>query len=96
MKRMRRFGAFLCGAAAVAALTGCACQPQTLEQNYGRAVANNLVGQYVNPQAGLANTPTPGLDPAASSNLLGKYEKSFKAEEGRPMLQLTTGGAAGS
>jgi hypothetical protein len=91
MNRMRRGGAFAALAVALAVLAAGCCQPQTLERDYGRSVTNNLVGQYVNPQAGLANTPTPGLDPSASANLLGKYDKSFKAEEGRPMLQLTTG-----
>ncbi len=93
MKLLRRIGAFGVCILALAALAAGCCQPQTLEQDFGRSTANNLVGQYVNPRAGLANTPTAGLDPTSSGNLLGKYEKSFKAEEGRPMLQLTTGGA---
>lgn len=76
---------------ALSMLSACSVNTEYLEQDYGRSVSNNLVGQFVNPRAGQVNTPTPGLDPASSANLLGKYEKSFKAEEGRPMLQLTTG-----
>lgn len=93
MNRMWRTGAFGLAAIVLAVWVAGCCQPQTLERDYGRSVTNNLVGQLVNPRAGQANTPTAGLDPSASANLLGKYDKSFKAEEGRPMLQLTTGGA---
>lgn len=76
---------------AVGLLPACSVNTEYLEQDFGLAVSNNLVGQFVNPRAGQVNTPTAGLDPVSSGNLLGKYEKSFAAEEGRPMLQLTTG-----
>ncbi len=72
-------------------LSACTVNTEYLEQDYGRSVTHNMVGQFVNPRAGQVNTPTAGLDPVSSGNLLGKYEKSFAAEEGRPMLQLTTG-----
>ncbi len=76
---------------ALGLLSACSVNTEYLEQDYGRAATNNMVGQFVNPRAGQVNTPTAGLDPTSSANLLDKYEKSFKAEEGRPMLQLTTG-----
>ncbi|MEJ5329196.1 MAG: hypothetical protein WHT07_03495 [Desulfobaccales bacterium] len=78
---------------ALGLLSACSVNTEYLEQDYGRAVTNNMVGQFVNPRAGQVNTPAAGLDPASSANLLGKYEKSFKAEEGRPVMQLTTGTA---
>ncbi len=93
MHLLCRTGAFAVAAVLLMLLVAACCQPQTLERDYGRSVTNNLVGQLVNPRAGQANTPTAGLDPVSSANLLGKYESSFKEKAGQPMLQLTTGGA---
>jgi hypothetical protein len=62
-----------------------------LERDYGRAVSSNLAASVVNPQAGLNQAPAAGLGPTAATNLKGKYDKTFKAEEAKKMLQLTTG-----
>ncbi len=93
---MRRTMTARCSALALllvlaAALGGCTC-PTHLEQDYGRSVSSNLAAQVVNPQAGLDNAPAAGLAPEPGTNLKGKYNKTFKAEEAKPMLQLTTGG----
>jgi hypothetical protein len=70
-------------------LTGCSC-PTTLSQDYGRSVTNNTAQQVVNPQAGLETAPAAGLTPVAGTNLYGKYEKTFKAEEKGAAVQLIT------
>ncbi|MCL6621638.1 MAG: hypothetical protein K6T55_05995 [Syntrophobacterales bacterium] len=88
-RRLCVYGCLLALAAGL--LPACSVNTEYLEADYGRSVSNNLVGQFVNPRAGQVNTPAAGLDPVSSANLLGKYEKSFQVEEGRPMLQLTTG-----
>ena len=72
---------------------GCTCAPYpNLDRDYGRAATSNLATQTVNPQAALNPAPAAGLSPNPAVNLKGKYDKSFKAEEAKPMLQLTTGG----
>jgi hypothetical protein len=39
--------------------------------------------------------PTTGLPPGAAENELEKYEKSFKPEEKRPFISITTDKAGG-
>lgn len=73
----------------VGLLGGC-CGPSTVAQDYGRSVTNNLAQQVVNPEAGLETAPAAGLTPDAGTNLYGKYEKTFKAEEGKAAVQLIT------
>ncbi|MDP3183391.1 MAG: hypothetical protein Q8M54_11325 [Desulfobaccales bacterium] len=62
----------------------CGCGPSALEMDYGRSVRNNIAQQVINPQAGLAPTPTVGLDPQAGHNVLERYDKSFKEKETTP------------
>jgi len=71
----------------------CGCGPSALERDYGRSVRNNIAQQVINPQAGLAATPTAGLDPQAGQNVLERYDKSFKEKELAPTMMptLTTG-----
>jgi hypothetical protein len=79
---------------AAAALLAAGCTAPAfpnLERDYGRSVSSNLAAQVVNPQAGLNTAPAAGLGPNAATNLKGKYDKTFKAEEAKKMLQLTTG-----
>lgn len=64
----------------------CGCGPSALERDYGRSVRNNIAQQVINPQAGLAPTPTPGLDPQAGHNVLERYDKSFKEKETTPAV----------
>lgn len=73
----------------MAGLAGCSC-PSAIQADYGRSVTNNLAQQVVNPQAGLETAPAAGLTPTASVNVYGKYEKTFKAEEGKGAVQLIT------
>jgi hypothetical protein len=70
-------------------IMGCAC-PKTVEQDYGRSVTNNLAQQVLNPEAGLDTTPAVGLTPTSGTNLYGAYEKTFKAEERKELLQMIT------
>ena len=70
-------------------LMGCAC-PSAVQEDYGRSVTNNTAQMVVNPQAGLETAPAAGLTPTAGTNLYGKYEKTFKAEEKGPAIQLMT------
>ena len=84
--RLMAFGLILC-----LGLAGCCSS--AIQADYGRSVTNNLAQQVVNPQAGLETAPAAGLTPSASTNLYGKYEKGFKAEEGKGLGQfITTGG----
>lgn len=72
----------------------CGCGPSALEMDFGRSVRNNIAQQVINPQAGLAPTPTVGLDPQAGHNALERYDKSFKEKEIAPTAipTLTTTG----
>ena len=70
-------------------LMGCAC-PSAVQEDYGRSVTNNLALQVVNPQAGLETAPAAGLTPTAGTNLYGKYQKTFTAEEKAAAVQLIT------
>ena len=87
LKRMAALGAVL---SLVIALAGGCCAPSALEADYGRSVTNNLAQQVVNPTAGLETAPAAGLTPTAGTNLYGKYEKSFRAEEKGAAVQLIT------
>ncbi len=87
MVRMIAFGLALCLGAVL--VWGC-CGPSTVAQDFGRSVTNNLAQQVVNPTAGLETAPAAGLTPAAGTNLYGKYEKTFRAEEGKAAVQLIT------
>jgi hypothetical protein len=69
-------------------LLGC-CGSHT-EQDYGRSVANNLAAQVVHPEAGQKVEVGPGQAPDAAANAYEKYTKSFKPEEKKPVLRLTT------
>jgi hypothetical protein len=69
-------------------LLGCA-SPNTLEKDYGNAVANNIAQTVLNPQAGLQDTPTTGLNPTAGVNELQQYNKSF-SEKKAPEPKMTT------
>jgi hypothetical protein len=84
--RFMALGLLLCLAAGLA---GC-CGPSALQADYGRSVSNNFAQQVVNPQAGLETAPAAGLTPTASTNLYGKYEKTFKAEEKGAAIQMIT------
>jgi hypothetical protein len=89
LMRLVAMGLILCLGAGLA---GC-CGPSAIQADYGRSVTNNLAQQVVNPQAGLETAPAAGLTPSASTNLYGKYEQGFKAEEGKGLGQfITTGG----
>ncbi len=79
-------------AVALLLLWGCAPWPN-LERDYGRSVANNMIQQMVDPQAGVeVKPPAVGLSPKAAENELERYEKSFKGEEkAAPYLGITTG-----
>lgn len=66
------------------------CYPSALEEDYGRSVRNNMVQQIINPQAALDTSPVTGLPPDAGVNLFDKYEKSFKPEEKKPFISITT------
>ncbi len=69
-------------------LLGC-CGHHT-ERDYGRSVTHNLAAQVVNPEAGKVVKVGVGLPPEAAVNAYEKYNKSFKAEEQKPLLKLTT------
>lgn len=66
------------------------CCGNALEQDYGRSVANNLTAQIVNPEAGRTVQVGPGQAPDAAANAYDKYSKSFKPEEKKTFLKLTT------
>lgn len=75
-------------------LAGC-YPPSAVEQNWGNSVRNNMVGQMVNPQAGLNTSPPTGLTPQAAANEMESYNKSFTSEA-QKSSQLTYGGSSGS
>jgi hypothetical protein len=87
LKRMAALGAAL---GLVIALVGGCCAPSALEADFTRSVNNNLAQQVVNPTAGLETAPAAGLTPTSGTNLYGKYEKTFKAEEKGAAVQLIT------
>ncbi|MGD0826997.1 MAG: hypothetical protein ABSA09_02795 [Desulfobaccales bacterium] len=69
-------------------LTGCT-SPETLGNDYGNSVRNNVAQSVLNPQAGLQDTPATGLNPTAGANELQQYNKSF-AEKPIPAPKITT------
>ncbi|MBM4275264.1 MAG: hypothetical protein FJ134_12495 [Deltaproteobacteria bacterium] len=71
------------------------CYASALEEDFGRSVRNNMAQQIINPQAALDTRPTTGLPPDTAVNLYEKYEKSFKPEEKKPFISITTGGGSG-
>ncbi len=64
-------------------LTGCT-SPDTLKQDYGNSVQNNIAQSVLNPQAGLVDTPATGLSPKAGATETDQYIKSFSGEEKKP------------
>jgi hypothetical protein len=73
----------------LAGLLGC-CGKHT-KRDYGRSVTNNITMQLVNPEAGKEVVVSRGQSPEAAVNAYDKYNKSFKPEEKKPLLRLTTG-----
>jgi len=67
-----------------------ACCGNALEQDYGRSVSNNISAQIVNPEAGKVARVGVGQAPDAAANAYDKYSKSFKTEEKKQLLKLTT------
>lgn len=87
--RMTRGGLALALAAwLLVGLLGC-CGQHT-RQDYGRSTANNLAAQVVNPEAGRVAQVSRGQAPEAAVNAYDKYNKSFKPEEKKSLLKLTT------
>ena len=87
-RRLKAGTALLGLALALVWLTGCA-SPDAIGKDYGNAVQNNLAQTVLNPQAGLQDTPTTGLNPTAGVNELEQYNKSF-TEKKPPEPKLTT------
>jgi len=88
-RRRLKAGTGLIGLALVLVwLTGCT-SPDVLGKDYGNAVQNNLAQSVLNPQAGLLDTPTTGLNPTAGVNELQQYNKSF-SEKKAPEPKMTT------
>lgn len=73
----------------LAGLLGC-CGQQT-KRDYGRSVTHNLASQLVNPQAGKEVYLSRGQSPDAAANAYDKYNKTFKPEEKKTLMSLTTG-----
>ena len=69
-------------------LLGC-CGKHT-ERDYGRSVSHNIAAQLLNPEAGRVAQVSVGQPPEAAVNAYDKYSKSFKPEERKPLLKLTT------
>ena len=62
-------------------IAGC-CPTQTaLERDYGNAWAYNEAVQIADPKAALVETPATGLNPQASVNVIGAYNKSFSGSQ---------------
>jgi hypothetical protein len=72
----------------LAGLLGC-CGKHT-KRDYGRSVSHNLASQVVNPEAGQQVQVSVGQSPQAAVNAYEKYNKSFKPEEKKPLMKLTT------
>ncbi len=71
-----------------AGLLGC-CGKHT-KRDYGRSVTHNLASQLVNPEAGREVQVSRGQAPQAAVNAYEKYNKSFRPEEKKPLMKLTT------
>jgi hypothetical protein len=93
--RITRWGLVLGAVGCLSAgLLGC-CGQHT-KRDYGRSVSHNIAAQLVNPAAGQEVYVSRGQTPEAAQNAYEKYNKSFKAEERRDLMQmLTTGGGGG-
>ncbi len=97
-RRRWKAGTGLIGLALVLVwLTGCA-SPNAIGKDYGNSVANNIAQSVLNPQAGLLDTPTTGLNPKAGVNELEGYNKSFTGEPkgATPTMVAPTGAGAGA
>jgi len=71
-------------------LLGC-CGKWT-KRDYGRSVTHNLDRSLVNPEAGQEAVVSRGQTPEAAANAYTKYNKSFKAEEKKNLMQMLTTG----
>jgi hypothetical protein len=81
-------------------LTGCCnrnpgllyCCGRHTQKDYGHSVTHNIASQIVDPEAGRQVYVSRGLPPDAAVNAYEKYNKTFKPEDQKPLMQLTTGG----
>jgi len=71
-----------------AGLLGC-CGKHT-KRDYGNSVTYNRAVQIVNPRAGQTSVVSRGQTPEAAVNAYEKYNKSFKPDEKKPTIKLTT------
>ena len=67
------------------------CCGQNTKRDYGHSVTHNLATQLVDPTAGQEVYVSRGQTPDAAVNAYDKYNKSFKPEEKKTALKLTTG-----
>ncbi len=72
----------------LAGLVGCC--GQWTKQDYGHSVTHNIAAQLVDPTAGQEVYVSRGQTPDAAANAYEKYNKTFKAEEKKQALKLTT------
>ena len=62
-------------------IAGCCPSGSVLERDYGNAWAYNEAVQIADPKAALVQTPATGLNPQASVNVMGAYNKSFSGSQ---------------
>jgi len=72
----------------MAGLLGC-CGQYT-KRDRGRSVTHNLTNSLVDPRAGQEVVVSRGQPPEAAANAYEKYNKSFKPDEKKPLINLTT------
>ena len=89
---VKRYGILVVVIAAIAVLSGCACEGKNLSADtWGRSFELAKYNQYLNPEAGKNLEPVEGLNGWAADAVMAGYQSSFKGEKGAQSVNLNLG-----
>ena len=88
---VKRYGILVVVIAAIAVLSGCACEKNNLADTWGRSFELAKYQQTLNPEAGKNLEPVEGLNGWAADAVMAGYQDSFKGKKGAESVNLNLG-----
>ena len=89
---IKRYGILFVVIAAIALLSGCACEKNNLSADtWGRSFELAKYQQTLNPEAGKNLEPVEGLNGWAADAVMAGYQDSFKGKKGTESVNLNLG-----
>ena len=89
---VKRYDILLVVIAAIALLSGCACEKNSLSADtWGRSFELAKYNQCLNPEAGKNLDPVEGFNGRAADAVMSGYQNSFKGKQGAQSVNLNLG-----